>query len=313
MDDRIKFSAFLRAAWLFYKDRSPDKYPKAPVPVTEITPALLQAAPDGTAWRLGHSSLLLKLENAFWLIDPVLSKRVSPLPFLGPKRFHQPPIKLRDLPPIKGVIVSHDHYDHLDYATIRALKDKAEHFITARGVGAIMQRWGVPAGKIIERDWWQGAEIGGVRLTCTPSQHFSGRGLKHRNETLWSSWVIEAGGLKIFYSGDTGYSGGFAEIGQRYGPFDAAFIECGAYDVNWPTVHMQPEETLRTFSDVRGRTLIPVHNGTFCLARHAWYEPLERISALASAANVSISTPQMGEPLNLHQPAPGSSWWRQSA
>ena len=303
------FLTLLRVAWSFYTDKSPRKYPDRPIPVQPITRAQLQAAPDGTAYRLGHSSLLLKLRDEFWLTDPVFATRASPFSFIGPKRFHAPPIALKDLPPIKGVILSHDHFDHLDKAAIKKLKDSAEFFLCPGGVAAILRDWGVPAEKIHECGWGQLTTIAGVEFICTPSQHFSGRGLNNRNHTLWASWVIDTGDLRIFFSGDSGYFDGFRMIGEKYGPFDIVFMECGAYDVNWPTVHMQPEESLQAYLDVKGRTLVPIHNSTFCLARHAWDEPLIRITQLAKEQNVHISTPQIGEALNLRQPHTTQAWW----
>ncbi len=303
------FFTLVRAAWKFYSARSPNRYPDRPIPVQKMTREQLLEVPDGTAYRLGHSSLLLKLKNQFWLTDPVFSKRASPFSFIGPKRFHATPLALKDLPPITGVILSHDHFDHLDKPTIKKLAATAEHFICPRGLAEILTRWGVKAEKIRECTLGQSTEVAGLRLTCTPAQHFSGRSLWNRNETLWASWVIDSGDLKIFFSGDSGYFEGFRAIGEQHGPFDIVFMECGAYDVNWPAVHMQPEESIQAYRDVKGRTLVPIHNSTFCLARHAWNEPLARITKLAEQNNIHISTPQFGEALNMRQPHTTQAWW----
>ena len=303
----------LAISWSLLFDKPADSVPAAPVPVVALSAAQLQAAPDGSLYRLGHSTLLIKLQGGFWLTDPVFSERASPLQWLGPKRFHAPPIALQDLPPIEGVILSHDHYDHLDHAAILALAPKVRHFITPLGVGDRLIAWGVDAAKVQQRDWWQSVEIGGVQLIATPAQHFSGRSLRDRNRTLWASWVILSGDLRLFFSGDTGYHAGFRSIGERYGPFDVTLVETGAYDPHWPDVHMQPEETLQAHLDLRGRHLLPIHNGTFDLALHAWDDPFERIVQLAEARGVATLTPVMGEAVQLAQPQATSRWWRMPA
>ncbi len=240
-----------------------------------------------------------------------LLQTASPLPFAGPKRFHAPPVALADLPPIRGVILSHDHYDHLDRAAIKALVPLVELFLAPLGVGDRLLAWGVPPGKVRQLDWWQGIEAGGLRLTATPAQHFSGRGLHDGNRTLWCSWVIESAELKLFFSGDSGYFDGFAEIGRRYGPFDLTMLETGAYNEHWPYVHMHPQQTLQAHRDLGGRWLLPIHNGTFDLAMHAWYEPFERILELATEHGVRVSTPMMGERIDLQAPHAGRRWWRE--
>lgn len=303
----------LAISWSLLFDKPADSVPAAPVPVVALSAAQLQAAPDGSLYRLGHSTLLIKLQGGFWLTDPVFSERASPLQWLGPKRFHAPPIALQDLPPIEGVILSHDHYDHLDHAAILALAPKVRHFITPLGVGDRLIAWGVDAAKVQQRDWWQSVEIGGVQLIATPAQHFSGRSLRDRNRTLWASWVILSGDLRLFFSGDTGYHAGFRSIGERYGPFDVTLVETGAYDPHWPDVHMQPEETLQAHLDLRGRHLLPIHNGTFDLALHAWDDPFERIVQLAEARGVATLTPVMGEAVQLAQPQATLRWWRMPA
>jgi L-ascorbate metabolism protein UlaG (beta-lactamase superfamily) len=307
---RPGFRKTLAIAWRVLTSKPDTTVPRAPIPVQPLDAATLAAAPDASLWRLGHSTLLLKLAGGFWLTDPVFSERASPVQWAGPKRFHAPPISIADLPPIKGVILSHDHYDHLDHAAVLELAPKVEMFVTPLGVGDRLIGWGIPADKVRQLDWWQQTAFAGVRLVATPAQHFSGRGLSDGDTTLWASWVVLAGDLRVFFSGDTGYHAGFKAIGERFGPFDVTFMETGAYDAQWPEVHMQPEESLQAHLDVRGRWMMPLHNGTFDLAMHAWHEPFDRILALAQARGVPLATPAMGERLSLAQPHAGERWWQ---
>jgi len=297
--------------WRFLFNKPVDASPLAPIPVQALTRQALLDAPDDSLWRLGHSTMLMKLDGHFWLTDPVFSERASPMSFMGPKRFHAPPLTIDELPPITGVIISHDHYDHLDHDAIRALAPKVQHFVTALGVGDRLIAWGVPAAKVVQLDWWQDTRVDGLKIVATPAQHFSGRTLADGNRTLWASWVIDTGRTRIFFSGDTGYFDGFARIGERYGPFDLTMIETGAYGEDWPDVHMQPEQSLQAHLDVRGKVLMPIHNGTFDLALHPWTEPFERITALAQEQGVALTAPHMGERLDIRAPAPSTHWWRE--
>jgi L-ascorbate metabolism protein UlaG (beta-lactamase superfamily) len=293
---------------LFNKPRG--TVPAGALPVEPLTRAQLDAAPDRSLYRLGHSTLLLKLRGQYWLTDPVFAERASPFRNLGPKRFHAPPIALEALPPLRGVILSHDHYDHLDHETVLALAATTDMFLTPLGVGDRLIEWGISATKVRQFDWWQGAKVDGMTFTATPAQHFSGRSLFDGNSTLWASWVIVDDDLRVFFSGDTGYFDGFREIGERFGPFDVTMLETGAYNEQWPYVHMQPEETVQAHVDLRGRWLMPVHNGTFDLSMHRWQEPFERVTELAAARGIALATPRMGERLDLAAPHRGESWWR---
>jgi L-ascorbate metabolism protein UlaG (beta-lactamase superfamily) len=294
----------------FFFDRPANTRPHAPIPVRALTRAELDAAPDRSLYRLGHSTLLMKLRGGWWLTDPVFSLRASPFNWLGPKRFHAPPISIGQLPPIRGVVLSHDHYDHLDRAAIKALASKTAVFLTPLGVGDRLIGWGIPREKVRQFDWWQGTDIDGVHFNATPAQHFSGRGLRDGNRTLWCSWAIDDGERRVFFSGDSGYFAGFAEIGRRFGPFDFTLMETGAYNVQWPYVHMQPEETVRAHEDLRGRWLLPIHNGTFDLSVHPWFEPFERVLTLGNARNIAVATPMMGERIDIAAPREGERWWR---
>ncbi|WP_028943546.1 MULTISPECIES: MBL fold metallo-hydrolase [Pseudomonas] len=300
----------LRIGFKFlFLSKPADTRPDVEIAVQPLSRQQLFEAPDRSVWRLGHSTVLLKLRERFFITDPVFAERASPVQWAGPQRFHQPPLTLDELPPLTAVILSHDHYDHLDEHAIRQLADRAEYFIAPLGVGDLLIDWGVPATKVQQLDWWQETRIEGIRFVATPAQHFSGRGLFDSNTRLWASWVILDDNLRLFFSGDTGYFDGFKQIGERYGPFDVTLIETGAYNRDWPNVHMQPEQSLQAHQDLGGRWLLPVHNGTFDLSTHSWHEPFDRILALANAAQVPLSTPQMGERVSLEHPHGGPAWW----
>ncbi|MCJ8168136.1 MBL fold metallo-hydrolase [Atopomonas sediminilitoris] len=301
----------LRIFAKFTFQRPSGTVPQDAIPVRTLTRVELDSAADGSLYRLGHSTVLLKLDGGWWLTDPVFCQRTSPVQWLGPKRFHAPPIALQDLPPLTGILLSHDHYDHLDKASLLALAPTTQHIITPTGVGERLIRWGVPAAKIQQLAWWQETHVGALTFACTPAQHFSGRGLGDGNRTLWASWAIISPKARLFFSGDSGYFAGFAEIGAQYGPFDLTLMETGAYNGDdWPEVHMLPEHSLQAHLDVRGQWLLPIHNGTFDLSMHGWREPLERISTLADAAQVKLTTPMMGEALNLYQLNSSARWWQ---
>jgi L-ascorbate metabolism protein UlaG (beta-lactamase superfamily) len=296
----------------FLEPAPPGTTPVDAIPVHKLDRAMLDALDPAAnhVIRLGHSSFLLKLQGRYWLIDPMFGERASPVAFAGPKRFHAPPLALADLPPIEGMILSHDHYDHLDVPTIEFLNGRVQRYFVPLGVGARLQEMGVAAPRIGEFDWWQGASHAGVMLTAVPAQHFSGRTPWDRNATLWAGWVIDSAGQRIYYSGDSGYFPGFKQIGERFGGVDLARMEIGAYDSSWPSVHLSPEETVQAFADVLGRVLYLVHNSTFNLAFHPWWEPLDRVAALADAKRLTLATPQIGEVLTIGQPRSNQLWWK---
>lgn len=305
----------LRVWWNFFFNKPAGTVPASPVPIHRLSRAELDAAPERSLYRLGHSTVLMRLRGQWWLTDPVFSERIAPVRFFGPKRFHAPPIAIDDLPPIRAVILSHDHYDHLDRAAIKALDGKVALFLAPLGVGDRLADWGIARDKIRQFDWWQSAEVDGLRLTATPAQHFSGRGFSDGNRTLWASWVIEEtggedDGLRVFFSGDSGYFDGFAEIGKRFGPFDLTLMETGAYNEQWPYVHMHPPQTVQAHRDLQGRWLLPIHNGTFDLGMHAWDDPFEQIVRIAAEHGVKIATPMMGERVDMQAPREGGRWWK---
>lgn len=285
--------------------------PKGPLSLAR--PHETWGRPGATGLRvtwLGHSTVLLELDGRRVLTDPVFGERASPVSFAGPRRFHPVPAALDELPPLDAVLLSHDHFDHLCAPTIAALARTRVPIVTALGVGAHLEALGVDPAQITELDWHEHAEVGGVRFTATPSQHFSGRGLTDRNTTLWASWVIEAERRKVFFSGDTGLFPELADIGRRHGPFDLVMLEVGAYHPAWGSIHLGPENALTAFEMLGGGTLLPVHWGTFNLALHDWDEPAETLLTLATERRARIVTPQIGaafEPEHIDAPTP---WWR---
>lgn len=258
---------------------------------------------------LGHSSTLIEVHGKRFLTDPVWGERASPSSHFGPKRFFAPPLPLSELPKIDAIVLSHDHFDHLDESTIKALKDLPTTFIAPLGVGERLARWGVPEERIIELDWWETTNVGGVTLVCTPARHFSGRSLLDRDKTLWSGWAIVAPEHRVFFSGDTGMFPGFAEIGAKYGPFDLTLMESGAYDFSWPDVHLGPEQAVAAHLALRGKVMLPVHWGTFNLAIHGWTEPAERILVAAQAQQVKVTFPRPGESIEPALVGVPVRWW----
>lgn len=257
----------------------------------------------------GHSTLLVEIDGQRLLIDPIFSNYASPVPFTI-KRFQAPVVGLDELPAVDAVVISHDHYDHLDYRTIKALKAQNPAFIVPLGVGAHLERWGVNPERITELDWWEDTLLGEVRLTSTPAQHFSGRGLRNRNSTLWSSWAITGKKQKLFFSGDSGYGPHYKRIGEQLGPFDFSFLENGAYNKAWPTVHQMPEEAVQASVDLNASAMLAVHWGMFDLSIHAWYEPILRVTAAAQAKEVSLLTPRIGEIVSIGRDVPSDNWWQ---
>ena len=259
---------------------------------------------------IGWASVLVEIDGRVVLTDPIWSERCSPSTLVGPKRFHPPPIALAELPPVDAVVISHDHYDHLDMATVRALGSRGTQFVVPLGIGAHLERWGIATSQIHELDWNESAELNGLTITATPARHYSGRNPRHKDETLWASWVVKGPRHRFFFSGDSGYSGRFKEIGAQHGPFDLTLIKIGASDPSWADIHMTPEDAVRTHGDVRGRVMIPVHWATFNLAFHAWREPADRARAAAGRAGVTLVIPRPGafvEPEGV-LPAP-DVWW----
>jgi L-ascorbate metabolism protein UlaG (beta-lactamase superfamily) len=262
---------------------------------------------------LGHSTTLIEIGGLRVLTDPVWGSRASPLSLAGPKRFQPVPVALREMPPVDLVIISHDHYDHLDYPTVRALVKSDVPFVTSLGVGAHLEAWGIAPERITELDWWEsyGLPTGGVRVTAAPSQHFSGRTLKTRNATLWSSFVVRSERHCVFFSGDTGLTTEYRDIRERLGPFDLAMLEVGAWAPAWGDMHLGPQNALKAIALLEAETFLPIHWGTFRLAMHPWDEPAEVLYEQASTIRARLVMPKLGEPIEPGR-APGAvdPWWR---
>jgi len=292
-----------------------NKVPDWSIPVNKISSETISKTSDSTTkitW-FGHSALLLELDGKKIFLDPMLGEVPAPHPLLGSKRFNDTlPLAIENIPNLDVVIISHDHYDHLDYGSIKTIKDKVAHFYVPLGVGAHLISWGVAEEKITEMDWWETISFDGLQLTATPSRHFSGRGITDRFNTQWSSWVIKGQKDNIYFSGDSGYDTHFKEIGDKYGPFDLAIMECGQYDAQWPLIHMMPEETVLATQDVNGKILLPIHWGSFKLGLHSWTDPIERVTAEAIAKNVTITTPIIGEAVTVGKAIPTSEWWKRN-
>lgn len=273
---------------------------------------IVRRAGKGTyvSW-LGHSAFLLEMDGKKILMDPMLGESPSPFSFMGPSRYSKElSIEIEKLPSIDLVIISHDHYDHLDHSSILKLKNKVKKFIVPLGVGAHLKHWDVPSENIHELNWWETIQIDGIDLVFTPSRHFSGRGLLDRSKTLWGSWVIKGADYNLYFSGDGGYDTHFKEIGNRFGPFDLALLECGQYNEQWKAIHMMPEETVQAAIDVQANIFMPIHWGAFTLAFHSWTDPVERAAKRAKELGVPMTTPFIGESIQLElSEYPDSKWW----
>jgi L-ascorbate metabolism protein UlaG (beta-lactamase superfamily) len=287
--------------------KNANKTPSKPLP--HVAPDFKKTSQTKVIW-FGHSSYLIQTEGINILVDPVFSARTSPFSFLGTKNFAGTDfIRLEDFPDPDIVLITHDHYDHLDYPSILKLKDRTTHFVTSLGVGAHLERWGIKPEKISELVWGeQSKPIAGVVFTAAPARHFTGRGFT-RNLTLWSAFVLQTSKHRLYLGGDSGYDTHFKEAGEQYGPFDLAILECGQYNAYWPLIHMFPEQTVQAAVDLKAKVLLPVHWGKFTLAMHDWNEPIKRAVKKAKEINFNITTPLLGESIVLDESYPDQEWW----
>jgi L-ascorbate metabolism protein UlaG (beta-lactamase superfamily) len=289
------------------------RLPRGPLPSMSPLEAWMRKPQSGlrVTW-LGHSTMLIEIDGVRILTDPVWGPRASPSALVGPKRFQAVPVSLREMPPVDLVVVSHDHYDHLDYPTIRALAKTHVPFVTSLGVGAHLEYWGVQPERITELDWWESYPLPDtdVVLTAAPSQHFSGRGLKDRNSTLWSSFAIRSPRHSVFFSGDTGLTTEYRSIRERLGPFDVVMLEIGAFYPAWGDIHLGPDHALEAHA-MLGGVFMPVHWGTFALAMHAWDQPAERLLELAPRSDAQLLMPLLGQAVEPAHAESVKPWWRE--
>ncbi|MCJ8310318.1 MAG: MBL fold metallo-hydrolase [Rhizobiaceae bacterium] len=300
---------FLKEQFFGEQKREPDGViPVVPVAADVFTGPASQAL---KATWFGHATVLVELEGKRVFVDPVFSERVSPVTYVGPKRLHPVPIDLAKVANVDAVVISHNHYDHLDEATTRHLAAGGTHFYVPLGVGIHFDAWGIASEQVHEMAWWQEAEIGNLKIIATPSRHYSGRGLLDYKRTQWASWALVGQQERAFYSGDSGYSKLFAEIGEKLGPFDLNMIKIGAYGPTqaWLDIHMTAENAVRTHQDLRGKKLLPVHWATFNLAIHDWDEPIRRTIKAAQESNSTLLTPKVGQPVLSGAAFTNEAWW----
>ncbi len=277
----------------------------------EIKPDLaefLKLSSDLKAIWFGHSSFILNMDGTIVLVDPVFSSSAGPVSLVS-KRFQPPVLELNELPEIDYVLISHDHYDHLDMNSINHFIDKKANFVTALGVGLHLEGWRIPPERIVEKDWWETAEFDGVRFIATPAQHFSGRGIWDRNKTLWASWVIQSENHNIYYSGDSGYDIHFKDIGDKYGPFEVAFLESGQYNQQWREVHMFPEDAALAYKDLKAKKLFPIHWGMFVLSKHPWNDPAKQLHIFSQTNQIDLIVPKLGQLVNFGDEFQLDEWW----
>lgn len=287
--------------------------PISAIPMVPVDTAQFMNSDQTRVIWFGHSTFLLLIDGLKILVDPMLGQAPSPFPAFGGKRFSgRPPLEAEQLPPLDAVLITHDHYDHLDYGTIKRIKSRVGRFFVPLGVKTHLIRWGVDSDKIEELGWWDDTTFGGLQLACTPARHFSGRRGTDQNATLWCSWVVKGQKTNIFCSGDSGYGPHFKEIGAKYGPFDLAMMECGQYDPAWEAIHMLPEQTVQASLEVQANLLFSIHWGAFTLALHKWTDPVERVVAAAQHEGLAIITPRIGQTVLVGPIEETASvvWWR---
>jgi len=289
-----------------------ERAPKAAPPIQKLSKdTFLNNGENLSFVWFGHSTLLIKMDGKTILIDPMFSDVPSPHPLLGNGRYQKElPMDVGDIPEVDYVFISHDHYDHLDYQSIKQLKEKVNQFYVPLGIGRHLKDWGIAEESIREFDWWDEYQIDNFEFVFTPARHFSGRGITDRFSTLWGSWVIRSANNNIYFSGDSGFGDHFKQIGDKYGPFDLAFLECGQYNELWPDVHMMPHETAQAAVDLKAKSMMPIHWGSFTLALHSWTDPIERIMEETNKFNLPLVAPNIGEIFSVNDNIPTlRHWW----
>ncbi|MBU1240607.1 MBL fold metallo-hydrolase [Myxococcota bacterium] len=285
--------------------------PKEPLVIVRPAPDHFTEPRDLRLTWLGHSSVIIEIEGKRVLTDPVFNKRCSPVPFAGPSRFHAPPLPLDALPKLDAVIISHNHYDHLEKSTVRHLAATGVPFFVPLGVGFYLAKWGVKASQIHELGWWESGLVAGLTITAAPAAHFSQRAFEFSNRTLWASFAVAGDAQRVYFGGDSGWFPGYGEIGQRLGPFDVTMLEIGAFDEAWGTIHLGPRNAVRAHKALSGHIFMPIHYGTFSLALHAWDAPPEEVLKLSGEENITLALPGPGQSWELRNP-PSHPWWRQT-
>ncbi len=310
--EQMRSDSFSFALLKEYLSQRVDARPSEPMPerVPDMAKFLEISEHTKLIW-LGHSSFLLNISGTIILVDPVFSNTASPFSFTT-KRFQPSVIPLRALPEIDLVLISHDHYDHLDQKTIAFFVDSNTRFLMPLGVGVHLKRWGISPQAMVELDWWESYRFNDIEFSATPAQHFSGRTGFNNDETLWASWVLHSMQSRLFYSGDSGYDSHFKEIGERYGPFDLSIMENGQYNQAWASVHLFPAETVQAHQDLNASILLPVHWGMFELALHTWYDPVEDLSKVADREQVALITPLIGQMVLIGAELDSTRWWQSS-
>lgn len=309
----LSFSETVKLAYHFFTTKVPNGRPKENLEVQKMdSMAIANYKGEARMLWFGHSSFLLQLSGKNILIDPMFGKVAAPHPLLGGNRFNEEfPLEVEKLPHIDAVIFSHDHYDHLDHQSVLKIKDKTNHFYVPLGVGVHLEAWDVAPHKITELDWWEETQLENLTFVCTPAQHFSGRKFNNGQSTLWSSWVIQSENENIYFSGDSGYAPHFKEIGEKYGPFDIALLECGQYNERWADIHMMPEETAQAGVDVKAKKIMPIHWAGFKLALHDWTDPIIRVQNKAQELSVEVITPRIGQEILVKDSINNyTPWWK---
>ena len=301
-------NGFLCAMADFLFVRHPDRKPGKPLSAVKTDLKSLSKNQDMMIW-FGHSSYFIQLNGLHFLVDPVFSKSASPVPFYISAFKGTDIYRPEDMPDVDFVIITHDHWDHLDYPTILKIKDKTKRFITGLGVASHLRRWGVDKDKISELDWDESVSFNETNIDCLLARHFSGRSV-FSNRTLWASFLIKTADYKLYIGGDSGYDDHYKEIGDKYGGVDLALLECGQYDKNWREIHQFPEQTVRAALDLQAKAVFAGHNSKFCICNHPWFDPLTNIVRLSKEQPFLLLTPKIGEVVNLQETKPAlSAWW----